>query len=139
MNMKTKIMKNKTKSKPKPKRQRYFILQITTYNDHKMEMEQSDFQISTPKKRKDEREECANQPESVECVVKRVRGEYGGVTTALDSPSFYNFLDITVVLVSSMPSSAQIFVTSSPRPGDLFLLAKVSFSNPFIRIQLLPQ
>ena len=53
------------------------------YNDHEMEMEQSNFRTSTPKKRKDECEDCANQSECVECIVKRVQGRHGGVTTAL--------------------------------------------------------
>ena len=45
------------------------------YDDLEIEMEQSNFQTSTPKKRKDECEDCANQSECVECIVKRYEGK----------------------------------------------------------------
>ena len=48
----------------------------------KSTLETFTFQTSTPKKREDQCEDCANKSECVECIVKRVRGERGGVTTA---------------------------------------------------------
>ena len=53
------------------------------FNEYKMEMEPSNFQTSTPKKRKNKCEDCANRSECVECIVKRWQMEHGGVTTAL--------------------------------------------------------
>ena len=47
---------------------------ITDSDDHEIEMEQCNFKTSTPKKRKDECEDCANQSECVECIVKRYEG-----------------------------------------------------------------
>ena len=55
------------------------------YDESKIET--SSFQTSTPKKRDDKCEDCANESECVECIVKRVRGGHGGVTTALRTPA----------------------------------------------------
>ena len=48
---------------------------ITDSDDHEIEMEQCNFKTSPPKKRKDECEDCANQSECIECIVKRYEGK----------------------------------------------------------------
>ena len=58
-----------------------------TYKEYVMEMESSQFRTSTPKKEENECDDCSDKSECVECIVKRVRGEYGGVTTALGTPT----------------------------------------------------
>ena len=47
----------------------------------------STFQTSTPKKRDNRCEDCENTSECVECIVKRVTGEHGGVSTASCTPA----------------------------------------------------
>ena len=46
----------------------------------------STFQTSTPKKRDNQCDDCVNTSECVDCIVKRVRGEHGGVITASCTP-----------------------------------------------------
>ena len=55
------------------------------------QMESSSFKTSTPKNKtemkRNECEDCINQSECVECIVRRVREEHGGVSTASCTPS----------------------------------------------------
>ena len=55
------------------------------------QMESSSFKTSTLKKitevKRNECEDCSNQSECVECIVRRVREEHGGVSTASCTPS----------------------------------------------------
>ena len=53
------------------------------YKEYVMEMEPSRFKTSTPKKEENECDDCADGSECVDCIVKRVLGKHGGVTTAL--------------------------------------------------------
>ena len=57
------------------------------WDESKNKNKSSLFQTSTPKKNDDQCEDCANQSECVDCIVKRFRGKHGGVTTAPRTPA----------------------------------------------------